>query len=86
MTETEIAAMMARTAMSRIQALATGGYDVVIGTVKAPGTVRGGFYVALEHLELCEPEEFQGGNIETALAAAAGWAAERERVQPGPVG
>lgn len=51
------------------------GYEVVVGSRKADGAE--GFYAALEHLDLAEPEEFYGDAISGAVLRAHAWAAAR---------
>jgi transcriptional regulator with XRE-family HTH domain len=55
-----------------IRWLAEAGYDVVAGSRKADGAE--GFYCALEHLDLAEPEEFYGETIPDAIRRAHAWA------------
>ena len=52
--------------------LAEAGYDVVIGSRKADGAE--GFYAALEHLDLTEPEEFYASTLPEAIRRAFAWA------------
>lgn len=69
----------ARMLAGSLQWLADAGFDVVTGTAKAPGATA--FYVALEHLDFDEPEEFKGGSIGGVMAAAQEWA-ERKGMTP----
>ena len=47
-------------------------YEVIAGSRKADGA--DGFFAALEHLDLCEPEEFYGDRLPEAIGRAHAWA------------
>ena len=47
-------------------------YEVIAGSRKADGA--DGFFAALEHLDLCEPEEFYGDTLPEAIGRAHAWA------------
>ena len=47
-------------------------YEVIAGSRKADGA--SGFFAALEHLDLCEPEEFYGDTLPEAIRRAHAWA------------
>ena len=51
-------------------------YEVIAGSRKAGGA--DGFFAALEHLDLCEPEEFYGDTLPEAISRACAWAAAKE--------
>lgn len=52
-------------------------YEVIAGSRKADGA--GGFFAALEHLDLCEPEEFYGETLPEAIGRAYAWAVAKMR-------
>ncbi len=52
-------------------------YEVIAGSRKADGAQ--GFFAALEHLDLYEPEEFYGDTLPEAIRRAHAWAVAKER-------
>jgi hypothetical protein len=55
-------------------------YEVITGARNAPGTA--GYFAALEHLDLAEPEEFYGDTPPEAIRRAYAWAVAKAQSAP----